>query len=178
MFLIPGFIISLLTFPGVIIHEAAHHLFCRIRKVPMFDVCYFSIKGSASGYVQHAKIDSFSTTFLVSIGPFIVNTLLCMAICFPASLPYHYFGDRSIVTYFLLWLGVSIGMHAFPSNVDASHILNKAKEEAKKKNIFAILSFPLVIIIYIANILSFFWFDVLYGFFIGIILPGYIMNML
>lgn len=178
MLIIPGVIISVVTFPGVIIHELAHHLFCRIRKVPVYAVQYFQLDMSVTGYVQHGKIDSFATTFLVSVGPFLVNTLVCLAICFPASLPYHYFGDRSFITFFLLWLGVSIGMHAFPSTVDARHIWEKAKEEAGKKNVFAILSFPFVILIYIANILRFFWFDAFYGFFIGVLLPGLIFQML
>src|SRR5262245_37083476 len=30
MFFVPGFLISILTFPGVIVHEAAHAFFCRM----------------------------------------------------------------------------------------------------------------------------------------------------
>ena len=41
MFVIPGFIISLVTFPGVIVHELAHQIFCMLMKVPVYDVKYF-----------------------------------------------------------------------------------------------------------------------------------------
>lgn len=42
--IIPGFLISIATFPGVIVHEAAHQLFCRLTKVAVLDVCYFRLK--------------------------------------------------------------------------------------------------------------------------------------
>lgn len=44
MIIIPGFLISLLTFPGVMVHEFAHQLFCRIMRVPVYDVVYFQAK--------------------------------------------------------------------------------------------------------------------------------------
>ena len=50
--IIPGFVISIATFPGVIVHEFAHQLFCRLAKVAIFEVCYFRI-GNPSGYVTH-----------------------------------------------------------------------------------------------------------------------------
>lgn len=45
------------------------------------------------------------------------------------------------------------------------------KRAAKRGNILAIISFPLVILINIANVLSFFWFDFFYGLGVGIGLP-------
>ena len=39
--IIPGPIIALLTFPGVIVHEFAHKLFCDIFNVPVYYVNYF-----------------------------------------------------------------------------------------------------------------------------------------
>lgn len=50
--IIPGFLISILTFPGVIVHEIAHQLFCRICGVAVLDVCYFKA-GNPAGYVVH-----------------------------------------------------------------------------------------------------------------------------
>lgn len=179
MIFIPGIVIAVLTFPGVIVHEAAHQLFCRLRKVPVFDVKYFQFDMKTAGYVVHADAPDFTSNFLISLGPFFLNTLLCMLICFPASIAFHVFDDHNLFNYFLVWLGVSIGMHAFPSNQDANVIWAKAREAAKKKNPLAIASFPIVILIYIANVLRVVWFDALYGIFIGIILPSLIFqNML
>ena len=174
--IIPGILISIATFPGVILHEAAHHLFCRLRKVPVYNVRYFQFDLNVAGYVAHGAIDNFTSTFLIAAGPFFINTILCLIICFPASIPYYFFNDRSFMTYFLLWLGVSIGMHAFPSNTDARHIWQQAKEEVQKRNTLAIISFPFVVLVFIANLLRFFWFDALYGYSIGVLLPSYVLK--
>jgi hypothetical protein len=175
--IIPGFVISIASFPGVIVHEAAHMLFCKLRGVPIFDVCFFRL-GDPAGYVVHGEVDSFNSSFLISVGPFIINSLLCMVICFPAVIPMRIFGVNSPINYFLLWLGVSIGMHAFPSIGDAYVLRQQAKKAAASLNLLAIISFPLVVIIYIANILRFFWIDALYGFAIGILLPFMVLSRL
>jgi hypothetical protein len=47
MFFIPGQLISLLSFPGIIVHEFAHLIFCRLRKVAILDVCYFRFDNPA-----------------------------------------------------------------------------------------------------------------------------------
>ena len=168
--LIPGQLVSLVTFPGVIVHEAAHMFFCKLRGVAIFDVCFFRF-GNPAGYVVHEKPKDFTTAFLIALGPFFINSLLCILICFPAFLPVRFFGVQHPLSYFLLWLGVSIGMHAFPSIGDAHLLLQQAKKEVSSLNPLAILSFPLVCVIYLANILRFFWLDYLYGVGIGLGLP-------
>jgi hypothetical protein len=172
---IPGQLIALLTFPGVIVHEAAHMLFCKLGRVAVLDVCYFRV-GNPAGYVVHEGPTNFGTAFLISVGPFIVNSLLCMILCFPAFVPVRIFNLQDPVSYFLLWLGLSIGMHAFPSNQDARVLLQYARKAAAHYNLLAILSFPLVAIIYVANIGRFFWLDLIYGFAIGLLLPEFVFN--
>jgi hypothetical protein len=108
MFFIPAQLISIATFPGIIVHEAAHLLFCRLRKVAVLDACYFQF-GNPAGYVIHENTGNFYTTFLVSMGPFLLNTLLCLIICLPAYMPIKYFNLDEPFSYFLIWLGVSIG---------------------------------------------------------------------
>ena len=90
--LIPGWFISIVTFPGVIVHEAAHMLFCRLRRVAVLDVCFFRT-GNPAGYVLHEPVADFNTQFLICVGPFIVNSLLCFLICFPAFVPVRVFGS-------------------------------------------------------------------------------------
>jgi hypothetical protein len=67
-------------------------------------------------------------------------------------------------------------MHAIPSNQDASNVYEQAKEEVKHQNILAIISFPLVGLIYVFNVLRFFWADLLYGIAIGIGIPSLIFG--
>lgn len=133
MIIIPGIVISIITFPGVIIHETAHMFFCKIRKVPIFDVKFFQFDMNTAGYVIHGKTDDFKTTLLISAGPFLVNSILCLVVALPASLPVYIFDDYNIITMLLIWLAVSIGAHAFPSNQDADIIMEQAKKEIKKK---------------------------------------------
>ncbi len=172
--MIPGFLVALVTFPGVIVHEAAHMLFCKLGGVAVIDVCFFRL-GNPSGYVVHEEIKSFNTAFLVSVGPFIINSLLCMIICFPAFVPVKVFELTHPLSYFLLWLGVSIGMHAFPSTGDAQVLLAHAKKAVSSFHPLAVISFPLVVLIYIANLLSVFWADYLYGLAIGLGIPSLIL---
>lgn len=175
MIIIPGWLIAMVTFPGVIVHEAAHMLFCRIRQVAVLDVCFIRI-GNPSGYVIHEAAPDFTSHFLISVGPFIVNTVLCFVLCFPAFLRFRAFNMADPLSVLLLWLGISIGMHAFPSNQDASSLLKSAKVSIKKLHPLAIISFPLIGLIYIANLLRFFWFDYLYGAAIGLGLPEIILK--
>ncbi len=162
MFLIPGKLIAILTFPGVIVHEFAHMLFCRLRGVAVYDACYFQVDDT-SGYVIHEASDNFQTTFLISMGPFLVNSLLCILIAFPAYIPLSFFERPDPVSAFALWLSVSIGMHAIPSNQDARNVFDEARIHARRRNPLAIISFPLVLAVYIFNLLRFFWFDFLYA---------------
>jgi hypothetical protein len=38
MMIVPGFLIALVTFPGVIVREAAHMFFCKMRRVAVFEM--------------------------------------------------------------------------------------------------------------------------------------------
>jgi hypothetical protein len=172
---IPGEVVSAVTFPGVIVHEAAHMFFCKLRRVAVFDMCFYRF-GNPAGYIVHEPIENFNTAFLVCMGPFFINSLLCMAICFPAYLPMKVFHVEEPLSYFLLWLGLSIGMHAFPSPHDADALMAQAKKAWKSMNPLAILSFPLVILIYLGHISAIFWGDLLYGVGIGLGLPSLIFH--
>ncbi len=170
MIFIPGWLIAIATFPGVIVHEAAHMLFCRLRKVAVLDVCFFRV-GNPAGYVIHEEVKDFTSAFLVAIGPFLVNSILCVVFCFPALGPIYLFGIKDPLSYFFVWLGVSIGAHAFPSPGDGQMLWHYAKAAAREHHPLAILSFPLIVLVYIAHFLKFFWIDVLYGFGLGVGLP-------
>ena len=173
--IIPGFLVALVTFPGVIVHESAHLIFCKLRGVAVFDVCFLRM-GNPAGYVLHETPRDFLSAFLISTGPFFINSLLCFIICFPVFLPMRVFGIEDPISYVLMWLGISIGMHAFPSTGDANVLWVEARKAAKNWNPLAIVSLPLVGVIYVDNLLSIFWFDYLYGILIGFLLPEFLLN--
>src|SRR3954465_3606138 len=83
---IPGILITIITFPGVIVHELAHQLFCRLYRIPVFKVVYFQAKNPA-GYVIHEAPSNKWQSVMIGIGPFILNTVLGALIALPSSLP-------------------------------------------------------------------------------------------
>ncbi|MEN8127122.1 MAG: DUF3267 domain-containing protein [Planctomycetota bacterium] len=170
--MIPGFIIAWLTFPGIIVHETAHLFFCQLFGLAILDVSYFRpVMRGPSGYVIHEPTDRFGPTFFIACGPFLVNSLFCFLICFSIFLPIRFFGVDHWLFWPIGWLGLSIGMHAFPSNQDAYNLWGHAKKQMSSGNILAVLVFPIVFLVYIGNLLSMLWADLFYAVFIGLVLP-------
>ena len=158
--MIPGWIISLLTFPGVILHEFSHKLFCNLFHVPVYRVKYFQIGTSEAGYVQHGEPRTFAQTFWISTGPLVINSLCAVIL---AGLSIQARGD-SFLQYLIVWLSASAGMHAFPSSHDAEHILSASKiARAKNGSVLYLLAYPFVELIDMANGLRIFWFDAFYA---------------
>jgi hypothetical protein len=173
---IPGQFISAFTFPGVIVHELAHQLFCRLYKVPVFEVVYYRF-GNPAGYVMHEKVKNKWHGMMISVGPFIINTLLGALIALPASLPVFKFHTAGLLDWVLIYLGVSIAMHAFPSTGDANSIWQSMKEDDTPLPV-KIIGYPVVGLIYLGSLGSFFWLDLAYGIGIAIGLPGLIIQLL
>jgi hypothetical protein len=167
---IPGVVIAVLTFPGVIVHEAAHAFFCKIFGIPILEVKYFRF-GNPSGYVIHGESDSLKAQFFVTMGPFIINSALCILFCTPAFLPVWVFEIPDPVAWFFFWLGLSIGMHAFPSTQDLKVLWKGTQKSIKTLNPWAVLSFPLIVLLYPLNYLRIIWADLGYGIAIGILVP-------
>lgn len=176
MFFIPGFVITLATFPGIIVHELAHQLFCRIYKVPVFKVVYFQT-GNPAGYVLHETPLNEWHSVMISIGPFFVNTIIGAIIALPAALPIFKFHTGTPIDYLLIYLGVSIAMHAFPSRGDADAIWQTLKKNTTRLWV-KVLGYPLIGLIYVGSIGSFFWLDLLYGVGVAIGLPKLIIYII
>jgi Putative zincin peptidase len=166
----PGSVIAALTFPGVIVHEAGHLFFCKLFKLQVYDVCFMRF-GNPAGYVIHEKTENLKDLFFVSMGPFFANTILCVIFCTAAFLPVWELKVNDPLAYFYYWLGLSIGMHAFPSTADLSNLWELAPELAKRGNLLAILSLPLVTILYVLNFARVVWADLGYGIAVGILGP-------
>jgi hypothetical protein len=161
MIIVPGFIIALLTFPGVIVHEAAHQFMCRLTGTPVLKVCYFRV-GNPSGYVLHAHPTSAWKHFLICVAPFLFNTVLALLITLPtalAAIGKTGFQPQDIL---LGWLGISIGMHAIPSSGDAKSLWEAMKKPGTPALLKAV-GVPVTGIIMLASLLSFFWFDAIYA---------------
>lgn len=175
MFFIPGPIISLLTFPGVIVHELAHQLFCWVCRVAVLDVCYIRF-GNPAGYVVHEAPRRGVDTLLIGTGPFLVNTLLGALIALPAVIPAFTFGAGTPLDYALIWLGVSIAMHAFPSIQDAKGMWRVVRDP-QAHPLTRAAALPLVALVGLGAIGSVVWLDVIYGFAVVRLLPEWLIGM-
>lgn len=174
--IIPGFLISVATFPGVIVHEVAHQFFCRISRVAVFDVCYFRL-GNPTGYVVHETPSKTWQNVLIGVGPFFINTVVGALIALPAAIPVLEFDSGSPIDYFLIWLGISIAMHAFPSVGDAKSIW-RAVWNKETPLLLKLIVTPIVGIIYLCALGSVVWLDLFYGIAVAMFIPNLIVNIL
>lgn len=173
---IPGFLISIITFPGVIVHEAAHQLFCRLTRVAVLDVCYFRF-GNPAGYVVHESPKKAYQHILIGIGPFFLNTIVGAIIALPAAIPVLKFESGNLFEYFLIWLGISIAMHSFPSTGDAKSIW-KAVWNKETGLLVKIVATPIVGLIYICAAGSVVWLDLFYGVGVAMFIPNILVYAL
>lgn len=170
MFFIPGELIAVLTFPGVIVHEAAHQLFCRFFRVAVLDVCYFRV-GNPAGYVVHEQSALPSHQVWIALGPFLLNTALGALIAAPAAIPVMQFDVGGPLDYLLIWLGVSIAMHAFPSAGDGESIMD-ALETRQTSRLTKLIGVPAIVVICLTSLGSFIRLDLLYGLAVAMLLPN------
>lgn len=174
--IIPGFIISVITFPGVIIHELAHQIFCYLCGLKIYEVKYFRL-GNPSGYVIHEATDHPGKVFFTSMGPFFINTILGLLIILPASIEVIAFKEyTNIINLLLAWLGFSILMHAFPSTGDAKVMVNEILKNEKVGILPKILAAPFILLVYVGAIGSIFWLDAIYAAAISLLLPNLIVR--
>jgi len=148
------YILSLITAPGVMVHELSHYLFCLLARVRVYKVKLFQF-GQLAGYVEHDEPENFNQAFLISFGPLIINTAAAMILFSQLRPPYHY------LQLLYLWLGIVIGLHAIPSSGDARALFDTANNKIKK-NPFVIFGYPFVLILYILNIFKRLHIDIVY----------------
>ena len=151
-----GWLIALVTFPGIILHEWAHKFSCDRTRVPVYKTCYFRL-GDPPGYVIHGPVDNYGKAFLIATAPFLINTTFALIFFFIAVVI-----PLGVAAYILCWLGISIAIHSFPSSQDADNLWTQAKE-AWRHNPLVLFSFPVIGLMKLGGLLSSFWFDLLYA---------------
>ncbi|PGF18288.1 hypothetical protein CP556_09220 [Natrinema sp. CBA1119] len=162
------FLFRLFTAPGVVVHEFAHKQACDLVGIPVLEVAYFRFD-DPPGYVRHVTPERYRASFVVSVAPFLVNTVVAFAAFLGLTALVTAVGDLRTVpngtiaaATVLGWLGLSIGMHAFPSRGDANVLWTRSRAEWRRSP-RVLLGVPIVIVIYVANLLSWLWADVLYA---------------
>lgn len=135
-----------LTFPGVMIHEWSHQIFCRIFGLNVIKVVYFKF-GNPSGYVIHESPRTYLQSLGIAVGPIIFNSLISIMLSYAI-----YLTPSNSWRLILLWLSFSIAAHAFPSGQDlkgASHDgLNSLRRGI---SLWPIIGFPFIGLLYLAD---------------------------
>jgi len=176
MFFIPGRLIALLTFPGVICHEIAHRLFCDLTGTPVHSVCYFRV-GNPAGYVVHSQARNLRSALLISLGPLLLNSFLCAVISFSAVIPIFTLevSNVSFATGFMMWLGISIGMHAFPSGADMAGF-RAATDRLHGNRGLRVAATWLTAVFAVANLARIVWFDAVYACLVAFATPAIVLH--
>ncbi len=163
--------------PGVIMHEAAHHLFCLLSGVRVHQVVYFRL-GNPAGYVVHSTPQRFRCQLAIVGGPLLANSVLTYLLFglavhkMPAldrvvdSLVWRFasaspmvsgadprLGDVAVVLA-CLWLGSSTAIHAFPSSGDARVLWTASGAQLRRRNLLAVLGYPVALVIWLLNLLK------------------------
>lgn len=146
---------DVLTFPGVVVHEWATKLFCRLTRVSIFGISYLR-PDNPPGYVVHEPPRSQIDRMLIIVGPFVLNTVLGLFIATPGAIPLFQFGGGFIIEYLLIWLGFSLAMHAFPTDSETTNF--RQVTPGAPETVLAKLGTSLIV-------------RMLYGLFVALLLP-------
>lgn len=171
MIAVRSYIPSLLTFPGVVLRQAIHIGLCRLLGVKVLDVRYFRYD-TPSGYVLHEMPKSFQTSLTLALGPLVIHSVLCTVLCALALVPWFFYEEAAgCFSVFQLWIGMSIGIHAFPPRRDSSNMWNLTRKEIKQHGAMVRITFPIIAFMRLAERLTLYGFDVAYAGVIGIAIP-------
>lgn len=163
--MIIGLLIRVLTFPGLILDAFINKITCKYLKIEIFQVNYFTITGEEIPVIHEIPKD-YSKAFGIAMLPFITMSIISMVVFY---LGLTFFPN---IEFLFIWLGLSIAAHSFPNTIIGNLLWKKSIIEIKKGKYLSLIGFPIVIVIYIAKILHFFWLDIIYGFFLYFLMKG------
>jgi hypothetical protein len=166
--IIPGRIIDMITFPGVVMKAVARRLWCDVLRIDVYEVRYFE------GTVIHAPIETVGHAALLAFAPMSVNTALCAVLMFPLYFTLDLGVDLkdSPALFILLWTGFSVGMHALPSSAMVIGYLKGLPDAARRGVGFAVLRTVVVPSFVMIDVLKRFWIDAVYVVLVGTAAPA------
>ena len=168
--------ITVLTFPGYLVHEAVYQLFCMLSKVLLQDY-YFCLLENTVGHVISKYPRKMYQYLLIEIGPFLINTIAGAVIALPGVLVVLKFGSATILDYLSIWLGVSISMHSFPTMEEAKNVWSNVISN-ETPFFIKVIATPIVGFIYLVASGSIFWLDFFYGVGVILLLPVLLMRII
>lgn len=159
----PLSVFSLFTFPGILVRQVAHQIFCRFLRVAIFDVRYLE-----PGGVVHEKPLWASHQILLAIGPFLLCSLLGALIAAPAAIPLVRLGTGGPLEGALLWLGFSLAVQGFPLPEEAGTL----RRHVRDPHVLPVFRFA---VLPIAGLIALgwpFWRRLVYGMVLTLLVPN------
>lgn len=170
-------IVSLLTWPGVPLHELAHAWACRRTGVRVREVCYLRL-GNPRGYVIHDRPDTALQHIVISTAPFLVCSLLSFLVGLAIQLalqlqliPPQYEGWPVAAA---VWLGWAIGANSFPSGGDGDSLWRSARSGGMGI-VGRAMIVPVVGLIRLGQLGAYLWLDLLWGVVTVLLGPAFVL---
>ena len=150
--------VSMITFPGSIVHAFTRQLFCRMMGVPVYETVYFAVD-DPSKYVKRDVLPPGKTFALICLG-WLFDVLLGWLLLAPVSLTMFAFGFPGLFTHsdqwtalpnlLLVWVGFSVLMHSFPSREELQELRGRVLGNKEAPAILRVLAAPFYLVMGIA----------------------------
>jgi TIR domain len=130
------------------------------------------------GVLVHGSIPTLNKGFLVAVAPLFVNTLLCAILTFPAFFPFFIAEiSSSLWPIFLGWLGLSLGMHAFPEKKVIEAFIDSVSQKPSGGATY-LLYRAFAWLMALVNLLRHVWIDLIYAVAVASAMPLLLLRLL
>jgi hypothetical protein len=175
MILIPGFIITLVTFPGYVMQTVARRFTCDVLGIAVYEAHYLK------GTIIHHRVVSPLKAVLIAYAPLAINSALCAILMFPVAftifLGTEPGGLDDVVRAVLAWAGISIGMHALPASATVKKIEGSISGEHRRGFGYALLRISGLGFRFV-NLFRPFWVDLVLALVIGFAVPYLVVRLI
>lgn len=146
-------IIKYITFPGAVYKAFLEHLTCKLYEVPVEDIRILQ-PNELCGHIEH-ELTKGRKSFGICFLPFILSLLSGLIIITPAALSIIYIGNYNLISFFLLYFGISVLTNMFPLMEDAYAMWESlyGKDSTARKSSKILLAIP-ALILYVGALLE------------------------
>ena len=163
-------LIRLALAPGVVAHEFAHWLACKLTGTRVHEVRWFRF-GDPAGYVVHDRAASATAGVLIGFAPTLVNALLGGFVAYRPATRLLTGAGWDWGDWALAWLGFSVALRAFPSRADAKAMWDAARS-ARFGLFKAIFVAPLWLLVQLLSLGAKLWLDAAFALVVCLAAPA------
>lgn len=154
-------LIQFVLAPGIVAHEFAHWLACKLTGTRVHEVCWFRF-GDPAGYVVHDRAASATAGVLIGFAPTLFNAALGAGLAYRGALALLSRTVPSGTQAALLALGFVVALRAFPSRADAKAMWDAAGS-ARFGLLKRLMVAPLWLLVQLLSLGSKLWLDAFFA---------------